>query len=89
SLISYYYHIFTHFIIHNLSNALFEIKSASSLIRIISTINPFTYCVDILRKITMNYSVFPVYLSVINLLLWTFILSFITIKIFEKIDIQK
>lgn len=71
------------------SNALFEIKSASSFIRIISTINPFTYCVDILRKITMNYSVFPVSLSVINLLLWTIILSFITIKIFEKIDIQK
>ncbi|MEF3280005.1 MAG: hypothetical protein K6357_03455 [Elusimicrobiota bacterium] len=71
------------------SNTIFEIKNSSYLIKIISLLNPFTYCVDILRKVILNYSVFNPLSSLLIILLWIFILSFIAIKIFNKIDIQK
>lgn len=71
------------------SNALFEIKSTSSFIRIISMINPLTYCVDLLRGIMLNYMNFPYYFSILNIFFWTSVLSYVTVKIFEKIDIQK
>jgi len=71
------------------SNALFEIKSSSNLITFVSKINPFTYSVDILRKIMLNYSSFNPLYSFFILIVSTFILSYITIKLFERIDIQK
>lgn len=71
------------------SNALFEIKSSSNLITFVSKINPFTYSVDILRKIMLNYSSFNPLYSFFILIISTFILSYITIKLFERIDIQK
>lgn len=71
------------------SNALFEIKSTSNVIKTISYINPFTYCVDLLRGITIKYFSFPPLISISLILIWIFILSFITVKIFEKIDVAK
>ncbi len=71
------------------SNALFEIKSTTFFIKLISLLNPFTYCVDILRNIILNYSVFNPFLSLLIITIWIFLLSFIAIEIFSKIDIQK
>jgi len=71
------------------SNALFEIKSSSVLIMAISKLNPFTYSVDILRKIMLGYSTFNILTSLSVIMLSAFVLSFITIKFFEKMDIQK
>lgn len=71
------------------SNALFEIKSTTHFIKIISLLNPFTYTVDLFRKITINYSNFSPFTSTIILILWSVIISFITIRIFEKIDISQ
>jgi len=71
------------------SNAMFEITKSNTTMWALSVINPFTYGVDIIRKILLNYSQFPLGRSIIIILLWNLILSYITIKIFNKIDTQK
>jgi len=71
------------------SNALFEVKSTSYIIMLISRINPFTYSVDILRKIMLDYSTFKLSYSISILIFSTLVLSYITTKLFERIDIQK
>lgn len=71
------------------SNALFDINSASKLIKIIASINPITYFVDILRKITIGYSHFNALLSLSVILLWIITTSFAAIKSFEKMDTQR
>jgi len=71
------------------SNALFEVKSTSYIIMLISRINPFTYSVDILRKIMLDYSTFKLSYSILILIFSTLVLSYITTKLFERIDIQK
>ncbi|NLH39364.1 MAG: ABC transporter permease [Elusimicrobia bacterium] len=71
------------------SNAMFEISKSNTTVWALSVINPFTYCVDIIRKILLNYAQFPVSRSIIIILIWNIILSYITIKIFNRIDTQK
>jgi ABC-type polysaccharide/polyol phosphate export permease len=55
----------------------------------LSVINPFSNSVDIIRKILLNYGQFPLSRSIIIVLLWDLVLSYITIKIFNRIDTQK
>jgi len=68
------------------SGALFEIKDTNFYLKAISIINPFTYCVDIMRKILLNYSAFSLLTDITVILLWIIITSFIGIKIFGKLQ---
>ncbi|MGC8867908.1 MAG: ABC transporter permease, partial [Elusimicrobiales bacterium] len=71
------------------SNALFDIRSTSRLIKAIAIINPLTYFVDLLRKIAIGYSAFNPITSIYVIILWILATSLLTIKAFEKMDIQK
>ncbi|MCX7641197.1 MAG: ABC transporter permease [Elusimicrobiales bacterium] len=72
-----------------LSNALFDIKSTSNIIKKLSLLNPFTYFVDLLRYISIKYSLYSPLKSLSLILIWIAILFIIGIKTFEKMDIQK
>ncbi|OPY22651.1 MAG: ABC-2 type transporter [Methanobacterium sp. PtaU1.Bin242] len=71
------------------SGALFEIKDTQHYLKIISMINPFTYCVDIMRKILINYSSFNIYLDIFMIFLWLIINSYIAIRIFGNLQQTK
>ncbi len=71
------------------SNALFDIKSTSKIIKLISIINPLTYYVDLLRKITIDYNTFSPLTSLSLIILWISTTATITIKAFEKMDVQR
>ena len=71
------------------SNALFDIGSTSKLIKTISLINPLTYFVDILRYITIGYSISPLQKSLIIILLWISVLFIVGIESFNRMTNQK
>lgn len=71
------------------SNALFDIKSTSKIITTISLLNPLTYFVDLLRYITIKYSIINPIKSLTITFIWIIILSFTAIKAFQRMDTQK
>lgn len=68
------------------SGALFEIKDSDFWLKTISLINPFTYCVDLLRKILIGYSHFSVSTDLLVIFCWLMITSWIGIKVFGQLQ---
>lgn len=72
-----------------LSGALFEIKDDNFWLKIAALINPFTYCVDLIRKILIGYSSFPVATDLAVIFAFTTFFCFIGIKIFGDLQQSK
>ncbi len=72
-----------------LSGALFEIKDENFWLKAAALINPFTYCVDLIRKILIGYSSFPLLTDLAVILAFTTLFCFIGIKIFGDLQQSK
>ncbi|PIS47688.1 MAG: ABC transporter [Elusimicrobia bacterium CG08_land_8_20_14_0_20_51_18] len=71
------------------SGALFEIKDTDLYLKVISLVNPFTYCVDLMRKILLDYSSFSLAADLGVISAWIVITSFVGIKIFGNLQQNK
>ncbi|MEW5951302.1 MAG: ABC transporter permease [Elusimicrobia bacterium] len=69
-----------------LSGALFEIKDENFWLKAAGIINPFTYCVDIIRRILIGYSHFSVFTDLSVIFAWLILTCFIGIKIFGNLQ---
>ncbi len=69
-----------------LSGAVFPLSSAPQIVQYIAYIDPLTYGVEALRFLLLGYTIIPIYISIVVLLLFFALTTGVAVHLFNRIE---